>query len=94
MNVPFGHGACGGLLRACGYAVGATQMAKSQASEFKDGVLGKFSDQSLADYWYGDVAAEISVSDAPNMFYDCCFEVSNRHNSLITLSFGPCCRSD
>ena len=48
-------------MRSCGYAVGATQMAQSQASEFKDDVLGKFSNESLADYWYGDVAAEISV---------------------------------
>ena len=65
-------------------------MAKSQAREFKDGVLGKFSDQSLADYWYGDIAAEISVSNAPKMFYECCFELLYHHNALVTLSFGHC----
>ena len=41
-------------------------MAKSRARVWGWG-LGKFSDQSLADYWYGDIA-EISVSNAPKYF--------------------------
>ena len=36
-------------------------MSPSQANEFKDGVLGITSSAGLENYFYGDIAAEISV---------------------------------
>ena len=38
-----------------------TEMSPSQANEFKDGVLGITSSAGLENYFYGDIAAEISV---------------------------------